>query len=157
MTWREARTGRAKPASGAAQRFPDIRGRTTLGSDDAALAEGVVEELEVGLLEEALGGALRIGRVGNDHVKGVLVVVEELEAVADVDGGLGVVEANGHAGEVLLREADDGLRDVQVLALYAIAKARSRETVPRQCRRGWPPRRSRASRPHGARRRLRRR
>ncbi len=68
-----------------------------------------MEELEVGLLEEGLGGALRVGGVGDDDIESVLVVVEELEAVADVDLGLGVLKANGHAGEVLLGEADDSL------------------------------------------------
>jgi hypothetical protein len=85
---------------------------TTLGGDDAALAEGVVQELEVGLLEERLGGALGVGRVRDDDVKRVLVVVEELEAVADVHLDLGVVEARGHVGEVLLGEADDGLSNM---------------------------------------------
>jgi hypothetical protein len=85
---------------------------TTLGGDDAALAEGIVQELEVGLLEERLGGALGVGRVRDDDVKRVLVVVEELEAVADVHLDLGVVEARGHVGEVLLGEADDGLSNM---------------------------------------------
>ena len=92
----------------------DIRGRTTLGGDDAALAEGVVHELEVGLLEEALGGALGVGGVGDDDVEVVLVLLEVREAVADLDRGLLVLEADGHLGEVLLGEADDGLRCVLV-------------------------------------------
>lgn len=71
-----------------------------------------MEKLEVGLLEERLGGTLGVGGVGDDDVEGVLVVIKELEAVADVDLDLGVVEASGHVGEVLLGEADDGLRDV---------------------------------------------
>jgi len=71
-----------------------------------------VKELEVGLLEQGLGGALGVGGVGDDDVKGVLVLLEELEAVADVGLGLGVVEADGHVGEVLLGEADDGLVNV---------------------------------------------
>lgn len=83
-----------------------------MGSDDTSLAEGVVEKLEVGLLEEALGGALGIRRVGDDDVEGVLVVVQELEAVADVGLGLGVVKADGHVGEELLGQADDGLVNV---------------------------------------------
>ena len=63
------------------------------------------EKLEVRLLEEALGRALGVRRVGDDDVEGVLVLVEELEAVA----GLGVGEARGHAGEELLGQADDSL------------------------------------------------
>ena len=68
-----------------------------------------MEKLEVGLLEESLGGSLRVRRVGDDDIKLVLVVLQELEAVADVDGRLGAVESSGHMGEVLLGEADDGL------------------------------------------------
>jgi len=83
-----------------------------LGRNDTALLQGIVEELEVVLLEQGLGGAVGVGRVGDDDVELVLVVVEELEAVADVDLDLGVVEADGHVGEVLLGETDDGLVNV---------------------------------------------
>lgn len=83
-----------------------------MGGDDAAGTQRVVKQLEVGLLEQALGGALRVRGVRDDDVEGVLVVVQELEAVADVDLHLGVLEALGHAGQVLLGEADDGLVDV---------------------------------------------
>lgn len=85
------------------------RERTTLGSDDASLSQGVVKKLEVRLLKQALGGALRVRRVGNDDIEGVLVVVEELETVANVHLNFGVLETLGHAGQVLLREADHGL------------------------------------------------
>ena len=83
-----------------------------MGGDDAALAQGALEELEVGLLEESLGGALGVGGVGDDDVELVLVVVEELEAVADVDLDVGVLVSNAHAGQVLLAETDDGLVNV---------------------------------------------
>jgi hypothetical protein len=83
---------------------------TTLGGNNAALAEGIVEKLEVGLLEEGLGRALGVRRIGNDDVESVLVLIEELEAIADMDLDLGVVEAGRHVGEELLREADNGLR-----------------------------------------------
>lgn len=90
--------------------FPEEnREHTTLGRNDTALLQGIVEELEVVLLEQSLGGAIGVGRVGDDDVELVLVVVEELEAVADVDLDLGVVEADSHVGEVLLGETDDGL------------------------------------------------
>lgn len=85
------------------------RGRTTLSGDDAAVPQGVVQKLEVRLLEEALGRALRVGRIGDDDVEGVLIVLEELEAIANVYLGFGVLEADGHAREVLLGETDDGL------------------------------------------------
>lgn len=68
-----------------------------------------MQKLEVRLLEQGLGGAVRVRGVGDDDVESVLVLVEELEAVADVHLDLGVVETLGHAGEVLLREANNGL------------------------------------------------
>ena len=37
------------------------REHTTLGGDDAALPQGVVEKLEVRLLEKALGRTLGVG------------------------------------------------------------------------------------------------
>lgn len=83
--------------------------RTTLSSDDAPISQGVVQKLEVWLLEQALGRAIWVGRVGDDDVEGVLVVVEELEAVADVHLHLGVLVPLRHAGEVLLGQTDDGL------------------------------------------------
>lgn len=83
-----------------------------MGCDNAALAQGAVQQLKVRLLKQALGRAVGVRRVGDDDIKLVLVVVEELEAVADVDLDLGVVEASSHAGQVLLRQADDGLVNV---------------------------------------------
>jgi hypothetical protein len=83
-----------------------------LSGNNAALAEGVVKKLEVRLLEKALGRAIGIGGVGDDDVKSVLVVVEELEAVTDVDSALGVGEAGGHLGEELLGQARDSLNGV---------------------------------------------
>jgi len=82
---------------------------TTLGSNNTAIAEGLVEELEVGLLEEGLGGTLGVGRVGDNHVESVLVLGQELEAITNVDLDLGVVEANSHVGKILLGEANDSL------------------------------------------------
>jgi hypothetical protein len=87
-----------------------------LGRDDAALAQGVVKKLEVGLLEQALSRTIRVGRVGDDDVEGVLVIVEELESVADMNGGLGVGEAGGHSGKVLLGQARHGLQVYEWLA-----------------------------------------
>lgn len=80
-----------------------------MGGNNAALAESVVEKFEVGFLEEGLGRALGIRRVGDDDVEGVLVVVEELEAIADVDLDLGVLVAGGHLGEILFGQTDDSL------------------------------------------------
>ena len=83
-----------------------------MGSDNTSLAQGRVKELEVGLLEEALGGTLGVRAVGDDNIELVLAVLEELEAVTNVGVGVGVLEANGHAGEVLLGDTDDSLVDV---------------------------------------------
>jgi hypothetical protein len=85
------------------------RRRTTLGGDDTSITQSVSEELKVGLLEEALGGTLGVRAVGDDDVELVLALLEELEAVADVDLDVGVLEADAHAGEVLLGDTDDGL------------------------------------------------
>lgn len=70
-----------------------------------------MEQLEVWLLEQALGWAFWVGRVSDDNVELVLVVVQKLEPVANVSLDLGVVEANGHAGEVLLGETDNSLEE----------------------------------------------
>ena len=78
--------------------------------DNATLLESSEEQLKVWLLEQALCRALWVRRVGNDDVEFVLVVLQELEAVSDVDLDLGVLETNGHAWEVFLGETDDGLR-----------------------------------------------
>ncbi len=61
-----------------------------------------MQQLEVGFLEEALGGPLGVGRVGDDDVEGILVVIEEFEAVADVDFDLGVGEAAAMSGRYCL-------------------------------------------------------
>lgn len=80
-----------------------------MGGDDAAGPQGIVQQLEVRLLEQALGRALRIRRVRDDDVECILVLVQELEAVPDVHLHLRVLEAFCHAGQVFLGEADDGL------------------------------------------------
>ena len=51
-----------------------------MGGDDTAFAQRIVEKLKVGLLEESLGGTFGVGGVGDDNIKLVLVVLEELEA-----------------------------------------------------------------------------
>lgn len=85
------------------------RRRTTLSGDDTALAQSIAQQLKVGLLEQRLGGALGVGAVGDDDIEFVLAVLEKLEAVADVDLDVGVLEADAHAGEVFLGDANDGL------------------------------------------------
>ena len=88
------------------------KGLTTLGGDDTALTQGIVQKLEVWLLEQSLRGAVWVRTVRNDHIEAVLVVCEELEAVADVDLDLGVLEANTHARQVFLAKTNDCLVDV---------------------------------------------
>lgn len=83
-----------------------------MGGDNAAIAQGRLEELEVGLLEEALGGTLGVRAVSDDNIELVLAVLEELEAVTNVGVSVGVLEANGHAREVLLGDTDDSLVNV---------------------------------------------
>lgn len=83
-----------------------------MGRNNTTLAESTAEQLEVWLLEESLGGALWVAGVGDDDIELVLLVLEELEAVANDSLSLGVVEANGHAGEILLGQTNDGLVDV---------------------------------------------
>lgn len=82
---------------------------TTLSRDDTTLLKSTEEELEVWLLEQSLGWALWVGRVGNDDIELVLVVVEELESISDVDLDLWVLVGNGHSWKELLGETDDGL------------------------------------------------
>jgi len=82
----------------------------TLYADlDPQDAQSIVQKLEVGLLEQALGGTLGVRGVGDDDIKAVLVVVQELEAIANVDLALGVLVTLGHLGQVLLGETDNGL------------------------------------------------
>lgn len=88
------------------------RGLTTLRGNDTTFAEGAMEQFKVCLLEKGLSRTFRVAGVGDDDVKLALLVLEELEAVANDGGSLRVFEANGHAREVLLGETDDGLINV---------------------------------------------
>jgi hypothetical protein len=88
------------------------RGLTTLCGDDTTFAEGAIEELKVSLLEEGLSRALWVAGVCDDDVELALLVFEELEAVANDGLGLGVLEADRHAGQVLLRETNDSLVNI---------------------------------------------
>lgn len=90
--------------------FPDTKRHTTLGGDDAAGPKGIVQQLEVRLLEETLCRAFGVRRVRDNDIEGVLVVIEELETIANVDLGLRVLEALSHSWEVLLGEANDSLK-----------------------------------------------
>ena len=83
---------------------------TTLSRDDTTLLKSTKEELEVWLLEQSLGWTLWVGRVGDDDIELVLVVVEELESISNVDLDLWVLVADGHSWEKLLGETDNGLK-----------------------------------------------
>jgi hypothetical protein len=80
-----------------------------LCGNNATLLERSEEQLKIWLLEQALRWALWIGRIGNDNIELVLVVIEELEAVSNVNLDLGVLIRDGHAREVFLGETNDGL------------------------------------------------
>lgn len=58
-----------------------------------------------------LVGALTngIGRVSDDDIEAVDLVLEESESVSDVDLDLGVLESSSHRGQVLLGNADNSL------------------------------------------------
>lgn len=80
--------------------------------DNTPIPQRIPQQLKVRLLEQTLRRALRVTAVGDDNIKLILAVLEELKAITDVDTNVGVLEANAHAGEVLLGDADDGLVDV---------------------------------------------
>ena len=80
--------------------------------NDTTFTESAVKKLKVGFLEKSFRWALWVAGVGDDNIKFALLVLEELKAVADNCGGLGVLEAHGHAREVLLGETNDRLVDV---------------------------------------------
>jgi hypothetical protein len=74
--------------------------------------QGAVQKLKVWLLEEGLSWSIWVGRVGDDNVKLVLVLLKELEAVSNVDLDIWVLEANGHGWQVLLGESDNSLINI---------------------------------------------
>lgn len=80
-----------------------------MGSNNAAFTQSAVQQLKVWLLEKRLCWALGVRAVGDDDVEFVLVVSQKLEAIADVDFDVGMLEADAHAGEVFFGDTDDGL------------------------------------------------
>lgn len=83
-----------------------------LGSDGAAGSESVLEKLKVRGLEEGVGWAHWVRGVSDDDIVSGLVVLQPLEAVTDVEGDLGALEALGHLLEVELGDARDCLVDI---------------------------------------------
>jgi hypothetical protein len=69
----------------------DIGKRTTLCGNNATLLESSEKQLEVWLLEQALCWSLWVRRVGNDDIKLILVVIQEFEAISNVNLDLGVL------------------------------------------------------------------
>lgn len=80
--------------------------------DDTPISQRIPQQLKVRLLEKTLRGALRVRAISDDNIKLILAVLEELEAVTNVDAHVRVLEANAHTREVLLGDADDSLVDV---------------------------------------------
>lgn len=90
----------------------------SLGGDNTLLGKGLVEQLKVRLLKQGSSGALGVRGVSDDDVKGILVLGQELEAVANVDLDAGVGEPDRHVGEVQLRDSGDGLVNVAEHGLF---------------------------------------
>lgn len=80
-----------------------------MGSNNALFSQGTMEQLKVWLLEQSLGGSLWIRRIGDNNIEAVLVILEKLKPISNVDLDLGVLVADGHAGQVLLGETDNSL------------------------------------------------
>jgi hypothetical protein len=80
-----------------------------LGSNDTSLLKGAEKQLKVRLLEQAFGWSLWVGRVGDDDIEFVLVVIQEFESVPNVNLDFWVLVADGHTGEVFLGETNNSL------------------------------------------------
>ena len=87
---------------------PDALG---LSGEDAVGGQSVLAGLEVGLTKELGGRAFRIGRVGDDDIKLVLVLLDVLVAVTNVDLDARVVVALGNTRKELLGVVNDHLVD----------------------------------------------
>ena len=88
------------------------KGRTTLGGNHPALPQRPKQQLKIRLLKQRLRGALRVATIGDNDIELILAILEELESVANVHRYGRVLEPNGHSGEVLFGEADDGFVNV---------------------------------------------
>lgn len=118
-----------------------------LSRERTVLLEGLLHERKVRSLKERRRRSDRVRRVGDDDVERVLDGREVLETVGDVDGDLRVREDIGHAGEVDLGHAGNGLQKPH--AWWSVSQDASRALFsaydsPRQCRQGRPTRRTRA-------------
>lgn len=93
--------GRAKGGVGAPS--------PTLGAENAIVGKGALHAFVVGALKESLGRADGVGRVGDDDVELVLVLLHELGAVANVQSHLGMPKVLGHLRQVLLANLNNHL------------------------------------------------
>jgi len=84
----------------------------SLSRDCSALSERFLEKLEVRLLKERVGGSNGVGRIGDDNVPFVLLVVEVLESVTDEDSDTRIVKAGSHVREERLRNTRNSFVDV---------------------------------------------
>lgn len=115
---------------------------TTLCGNDTSLLQGTEEQLKVRLLEQAFRWPLWVGRVGDDNIELVLIVIQELETVPNVNLDFWVLVADGHTGKVFLGETNDSLvagrqHNVLLCAFNLVH-------LPHRYRREWPPLRSHA-------------
>ena len=83
-----------------------------MGCDDPALSQRIMQQLEVRFLEQGFGWAFGVRGIGDNDVELVATVPQEFEAVADVGCDTGMLEADGHGGQVLFGETDDGLLEL---------------------------------------------
>jgi len=84
----------------------------TLRGDHTTIPQGVMEELEVWLLEKSFGRTFGVTGIGDDDVEFVLAIGEVLEAIRNMNLDLVVVEAGSHPRKEFLRETDDTLVNI---------------------------------------------
>lgn len=73
-----------------------------MGSDNTSLSKSTEEQLEVRFLEQTFGWAFWVGRICDDYIELILIVVQEFEAIADMGSHLRVLKTNRHSREILL-------------------------------------------------------
>ena len=86
-----------------------------------------MQQLEIWFLEQRLCRPIGIATICNDDIKLVLLLLQKLETIADVSLDIGVLETNGHAREIFLRQpnhsfvnvAEDGLFHGRMLDDFA--------------------------------------
>ena len=86
----------------------------TLSTQHAVVLQRRLHQVVVLFLKERLGRSDRIGRIRDDDVKLALVLLHELEAVANVQRELGTAEARRHVGKVLLRNINHHLLNIHL-------------------------------------------